>query len=287
MKALLGSSERISFCADIWTKPGMTAAFLGVIEHFYSRLDWKRHQITVAVQRFPSPHTGENVANKMYTIITLSSCVFRVITDNGSNMVAAFKETNEEGDKLDDDIVAYTIDDSDDDEAEDTDVEGEDGDNLDDIEDSQSSMSSEKQIAEYEQLERQHNAAFTGWKQISSFVHMLQLVVKLFETNPSFKVSLGKAKAMVKKFNKSCKATEKLIEKAGKKLVNDCPTRWDSTFLMISRLLDVKAHVNKVIDELGWENISTAQWKNLDTIHASLQMENVKKQICQKSSHFV
>ena len=153
MKALLGSTERISFCADIWTKPGMTAALLGVIEHFYSRLDRKRHQITVAVQRFPSPHTGENVAKKMYTIITLSSCVFRVITDNGSNMVAAFKETNEEGDKLDDDIVAYTIDDSDDDEAEDTDVEGEDGDNVDDIEDSQSSMSSEKQIAEYERLD--------------------------------------------------------------------------------------------------------------------------------------
>uniref|UniRef100_A0A1X7SLM9 Uncharacterized protein n=1 Tax=Amphimedon queenslandica TaxID=400682 RepID=A0A1X7SLM9_AMPQE len=35
-------------------------------------------------------------------------------------MVAAFKETNEEEDKLEDDIVVYTIDNSDDDKDEDT-----------------------------------------------------------------------------------------------------------------------------------------------------------------------
>ena len=76
---------------------------------------------------------------------------------------------------------------------------------------------------------------------------------------------------LVKKFNKSCKATELLIEKAGKKLVSDCPTRWDSTYLMINRLLDVKSYLNEVLKELTWDSLTTTQWKHLDTIQDLLQ----------------
>uniref|UniRef100_A0A1X7V443 hAT-like transposase RNase-H fold domain-containing protein n=1 Tax=Amphimedon queenslandica TaxID=400682 RepID=A0A1X7V443_AMPQE len=102
----------------------------------------------------------------------------------------------------------------------------------------------EEEIEECDRLKRENLAAFTGWKCISCFIHTLQLVVKLFETNPSFQLSLEKAKSLVKAFNKSCNVTEKLTDRAGKKLVNDCRTRWDSTFVMIARLLEVKNHVS-------------------------------------------
>ena len=93
----------------------------------------------------------------------------------------------------------------------------EDLDSISDVEfDSDDTISSE--ISNFEQTEIRHNEAFTGmsFKRISCFIHTLQLVVKVFETNPSFRNSLQKAHSIVKKVSKSCKATEKLIRIAGK-----------------------------------------------------------------------
>ena len=82
---------------------------------------------------------------------------------------------------------------------------------------------------------------------------------------------MQKAHSIVKKVNKSCKATEKLIENARKKINRDCPTRWDSTYLTISRLLDVKRHLTAVLDELTWDSLTATQWKHLEAIQELLQ----------------
>ena len=116
--------------------------------------------------------------------------------------------------------------------------------------------------------ELDHNLGFVGWKRLSCFAHTLQLVVKEFEVAPCFKSTLKKAQKIVKKVNKSCKATERLIQLAGVKLIKNCPTRWDSTFLMLKRLNRLKEHVNTVLDELSWE---TSQWKQLQAIEDLLE----------------
>ena len=51
------------------------------------------------------------------------------------------------------------------------------------------------------------------------------VVVKVFEKNPCFKFTIAKAQKIVKKVNKSCKATEILVRLAGKKLISNCLTR--------------------------------------------------------------
>ncbi len=45
---------------------------------------------------------------------------------------------------------------------------------------------------------------------------------------------------------KSSVASQALIQKCGLKLIGDCPTRWSSTYMMISRLLELKVSVNEV-----------------------------------------
>ena len=60
IQSLLSKARKINICADIWSKPGMTASFLGVTSHFI--VENKRHSICLAVRRFPSPHTGERIA---------------------------------------------------------------------------------------------------------------------------------------------------------------------------------------------------------------------------------
>ena len=124
----------------------------------------------------------------------------------------------------------------------------------------------EDEIREFEQFEKAQTQAFPGWKRNSCFVHTLQLVVKVFEKNPCFKSTIAKAQKIVKKVNKSCKATEMLVRLAGKKLVSNCPTRWDSMFLMISRLILVKDHLDTVLDKQGWDALTVSQWKQLQAI---------------------
>lgn len=69
---------------------------------------------------------------------------------------------------------------------------------------------------------------------------------------------------LVAKVNKSTKATEKLIVKAGRKLIADCPTRWSSTYLMLSRLLLVRTQLSEVLDELQWDNLPISYWKQME-----------------------
>ncbi len=127
------------------------------------------------------------------------------------------------------------------------------------------------EINNFDEHETDHDVAFVGWKRNGCFTNTLQLVVKEFEKAPCFKGTLAKAHKIVKKFNSSCKATEKLVQLAGKKLVSSCPTRWDSMFLLISRLISVSNHVTTVLDELGWEGLAPSQWKQLRAVLALLQ----------------
>jgi hypothetical protein len=232
LASTLDNAHRICFCTNIWTKAGMSASFLGVIAHFFTPNDRKRHHITLAVQRFESPHTAARVAEVLHNVVstrwsTPGNKIFRVLTDNGSNMIAAFKPeiqhqlvsenevaiiNNEE----DDELISDTIDDDDD--------------------DVQQTMNF--QIAEIDKAETEHRHSFTGWVRISCFIHTLQTVVKIFEVTPAYKAAIKAADRLVKKFCMSSKGTEMLIDRAEKKLVKDCPTRWDSTYLINAYKID-------------------------------------------------
>ena len=105
MSSLQGANS-ISICTDIWSKPGFTASFLGVTAHYFSHQDKQRHNVTLAVSRLPPPHNAVKIFNALNLVLEqwsiLKDRVFRILTDNGSNMVVAFKihapgnESNEE-----------------------------------------------------------------------------------------------------------------------------------------------------------------------------------------------
>ena len=46
----------------ILDQKGMTASFLGITVHCFSQNDKKRHNFTLAVEPFPSPHTAIRIA---------------------------------------------------------------------------------------------------------------------------------------------------------------------------------------------------------------------------------
>ena len=78
----------------------MTSSFLGVTAHFFTPDSNKRHTICIALRKFPSPRTGIKIAELLQRIVAEweipCNTLFRVFTDNGSDIVAAFKENNED-----------------------------------------------------------------------------------------------------------------------------------------------------------------------------------------------
>ena len=121
-------------------------------------------------------------------------------------------------------------------------------------------------VQEFEEKEQDHEVAFYGLNRVSCFAHTLQLVVQKFDEITEFKSVVKRAHRLVRKFNTSAKATEKLIAKCGKKLVRDYPTRWSSSYLLIERLLGVRSALTEVLQELEWDDMLTSEWKMLEAI---------------------
>uniref|UniRef100_A0A1X7VBL9 DUF659 domain-containing protein n=1 Tax=Amphimedon queenslandica TaxID=400682 RepID=A0A1X7VBL9_AMPQE len=255
--SILEKARLITICTDIWTKRGMTSTYLGVTAHFFSNKDHKRHNVMLAARHFLSPHTASKIADLVQEILVEwnkpQSKIHRVLTDNGSNMVATFKtqaesekevrEQERDGNE-DDDATSLDIDDlSDADDENETEGTGENS-------EKEESDSLYHDLGNYEECEDRHNFAFLGFKQSSCFTHTLQLVVRAFDTLQSSKAVLERAHKLVAKVNKSTKATDKLLNKATKKLISDCPTRWSSTYLLLCRLLQVKTELSSVSEEL-------------------------------------
>ena len=98
-------------------------------------------------------------------------------------------------------------------------------------------------------------------------VHTLQLVVLMVNKEAAVKRLLEKTRHVVKLFRKSSVATQKVIEKCGVVVLNDCPTRWSSTFIMITRLLKIKTDLCQIATDMGWDTVQVSEWQKLSSVH--------------------
>ena len=136
-----------------------------------------------------------------------------------------------------------------------------------DIED----VSVDEDEQDFKACEIQHNEEFGSLNRIGCFSHTLQLVVSKFDDFSLFKGVMKRAHLVVCKVNASTKATERLVALVGKKLVKDCPTRWSSTYFMVTRLIDVKEKLKVVLKEQGWNDLAASEWRTLTHIANLLQ----------------
>ncbi|PIO16118.1 hypothetical protein AB205_0176570 [Aquarana catesbeiana] len=101
----------------------------------------------------------------------------------------------------------------------------------------------------------------------SCMVHTLQFVVHMVHKEANVKRILDKARSIVNLFHKSSIATQKLFEHCGLILLNDCLTRWSSTFNMIARLLKLKESVCQIANNMGWDSLLPSKWQKLASLH--------------------
>ena len=254
----LHDARKVSITADIWSKKGLMLSYMGITALFFSPKDHYRHRVTLAVRRMASPHTAERVLEVIEEVLAEweipYSKVPPTLTDNGSNMVAAFcAHFQNEGEEDESEEIK--------DESEQIEDKSGDSENEGDVD------SGFDECAAFEGREVDHELVLGAvFKRVSCFSLTLQLVVNTFQQCKSFKNLLKSAHGVVRKVHKSTKATERLIALSGKKLVSDCPTRWSSTYLLVSQMLQVRTALTQVLEELEWDNLATSEWKSLEEL---------------------
>ena len=94
--ANLQDTRKVAICTDIWSRKGMTQSFLGITAHFFTMSDHRRLVVTLAVRVLPSLHTANRIEELVREVLQNWDIppqkISAVLTDNGSNMIAAFKE---------------------------------------------------------------------------------------------------------------------------------------------------------------------------------------------------
>lgn len=126
------------------------------------------------------------------------------------------------------------------------------------------------------------------WRHFGCYAHTLNLIVK--DALKAVEPIITKVRTLVAHFKRSSSATQKLKEvqkQLGKdplKLLQDVVTRWNSTFYMIQRILQMEDVIRTTMALLNSTNlpiISVEEWQLLTDIQKVLQpMEEVTKIIC-------
>ena len=160
--------------------------------------------MTLAVRAFPHPHSAERVRDLVNEILKewdIDQKVHLIVTDNGSNMVKAFRN----------DMLSHI--------ATDEECLSDDEESESDTEDEASYVDVER---DFDLKELQHDMAFAHFgKHLGCFAHSLQLVVLNFK-GESLKPLMKKVHGLVKKINKSSRATGMLLPLCGKKACEQC-----------------------------------------------------------------
>jgi hypothetical protein len=68
------------------------------------------------------------------------------------------------------------------------------------------------------------------------------------------------------------------------RLVTDCSTRWNSVYLMISRLVEIKSSLNEVLEEMQWVTSLDNEWARLTELTPVLQPFKEQNDIMQQDN---
>lgn len=83
--------------------------------------------------------------------------------------------------------------------------------------------------------------------QLPCFAHTINLIARSAIQRESVNGCIAKTKSIVAFFNHSGVASDHLRKATDKVLIQDVPTRWNSTYYMIERFLEVKTQVNDIL----------------------------------------
>ncbi len=256
-------ARKVTVCLDIWTTKGLTASFLGISACFFCPDEQKAQHAFLALRTIGHPHTGAMIANCLTDTLNewkiTPEQVLIVITDNGANMMKAVKCMNE---KLRAD--RENADDHDDEDGEVEESEDESGSNSSDNECTDVTEENQQSVTVLISMDEIQEALH--YCRMPCQAHSLQLVVKEIEKNKGANTLLQKARRICKAVRKSSVAVEQLLEKCNKRLLIDCPTRWNSSLMMMQRMLEIKTSLNSVLAMNEIDGLLSSEWVHMEEL---------------------
>ena len=214
IRSALMEIDTCSLTLDIWSSRRMHA-YLGITCHFVTK-EWEVLSLLISCSQLHGHHTGENILSEFEEVVSragISLKVYRVVTDNASNVRKAFeslpgfdieKDSDDEDDQME--------------ESEDSDVD----------------------VMQLDQIEIP--------QRVPCFAHTLQLAINDgLKSCRSISSIVTKASRIVNHVRKSTIATEKMEALYGKTLVAKNETRWNSQLKMVRRIVEVD--VDKVVEK--------------------------------------
>ncbi|KAH7722171.1 hypothetical protein AAVH_10346 [Aphelenchoides avenae] len=262
------ATSKVTVVVDIWS--AYDSSYVGVNSHF---VDSKGCLAVcfLGVRDVEGTKTAERVRKVVDSVLAeyeiSEEDVGFFITDNGSNLLKAYRESieevrihvpddNAEADNEDSDsdveeaparrkVVVQHVDPN----VEETDVE-------DELEDNQAG----RLITEHEALETQFDASFP--KRISCFDHCLELVLKkaIDDINKTASRHMRRARAILRKAKNSAAAKRALRRRTGRlTYILPATTRWGSHYLMAERIVLIWQDLNQVWTSKGWPTFLESQ----------------------------
>lgn len=216
--------------------------------HWISNDTFRREGAAIACRRFKGAHTYDKVAeiiSEVHSEFDLKLCkITKTITDNGSNMVKAFKMFGRSESIVDCqqsneyDIVPYDNKDNENDEI--------DGDN--DLLPQAFPEAIKDFVSDYELPN--HERCATHTLHLIAAVDIKQATVENSVYKKIHYSAFGKCQALWNLCSKSPKACETYLDITGKSSTSPCPTRWNSYYDSVNDLLIVKEHLNEALKNL-------------------------------------
>ena len=209
----LEMTHNVCLTLDIWSSRQMRS-YLGISAHYI--LEWEMKTIVLACKRFQGRHTADNIMQEYEEIVQhfgIGDKVTNIVTDNASNMIAAFALPG----FTEPMIKSVTT-------ADPFENDGDDHLEADDL------VSTDDLTEElYDVLPTEHSPCFA---------HSLQLVVKdgLKEAGQLNRV-ISKTAKLVSFIHKSTVATD--ILEGERRVQTACATRWNSQVKMIRSVLEI------------------------------------------------
>lgn len=219
-----------SITLDIWSDPGLRHAYLGVTLHVVDSFEKQLKRIFLGLMSLSGKHTHDLIKKESENILKLYSLtldnVFKIITDNGANVVKAFKEEETDSSSEDEDI--YLV-------VEDLDLDNFNTENQDNL-----------------------NTLFP--KRASCFAHSLQLVVMEFinqyvKNLPAFDI----LNTVVKKIKYSVLLKQELQKLTKKTVISVSLTRWGSYIEVIERYIELEKELKILSEKFKWSTFSTSE----------------------------
>lgn len=256
----LSNGGRVSVCVDLWSRRNLTASYVAVTAHYFDNKNHRLQRALLGIRKIFSPHTAEKIRDITDDILLQwnipYSRLFKVATDNGTNVVKAFRESREPDMNPNRELnyAEMAI-------AAEAQVDFVDEDYFNEqLNDSFDDNRILYELAEFANAEVDSVAQFGSNLRISCFDHSLQCSLRnCVDKDREFQVTAAKMMRLIHRIKQSTSASSKLLEQSGLSLAVPARTRWNFMYYAIKRFLTVFEPLKEVVDEMGWDNLSNSE----------------------------